>query len=737
MHEYAEIIVDLISNAVDRPFHYKIPSSLRGKVLPGMKVAIPLGPRRCEGYVLRLLNSTTIDSAALRDIYAVSDPEPLLTTEQLSLLSWLAHRCYCRKIDALNAMVPATFRQGRRSQKPYLFAVVAEAEAKLENLNKAPVQQKALQILLDQGPQDRKTLEKEGVTSASLRALESKGLIEKRYKNRYPASEHAAEVSIVPLKLGDEQAVCFEQIVTALNSKQAQRLLLHGITASGKTEVYMQSISRCLNSGKSAIVMVPEIALTPQMISHFEGRFPGHLAILHSRLTPAEKSREWQAIQEGEARVVLGARSAVFAPLANLGLIVIDEEHETTYKQEEAPRYHARDVAWWRARYNKAVLVLGSATPSLESYYRALEEKGQLLTMTGRITPTQLPPVTIVDMRQELKENHRQIFSRLLLTELDGVLERDEQALLFINRRGFAGFVLCRECGYVVRCPSCDVSLTLHLDRQLMCCHYCGFEAPVPQTCPECGGIKIRYFSAGTQRVEDEIKKLHPGVALIRMDSDTTTSRQAHSHYYRRFRDGKAKILIGTQMIAKGFDFPSVTLVGVVAADTTLNLPDFRAPERTFQLLTQVAGRTARGKLGGKVIIQTYHPGHYAVQAAAKHDYCVFYNEEIENRRQLAYPPFSDLLRFLFSDSDEQKVFEAATWLTGQLQDVVGSAEILGPAPASLYRIKDQYRVQTIIKGRQLSAISPAVKKVVRTYHEHKPPYTVRLTVDFNPLVVL
>jgi len=737
MHEYAEIIVDLISNAVDRPFHYRIPPDLREKVFPGMKVTIPLGPRRCEGYVLRLLDSTNIDPAALRDIAGISEPEPLLTREQLALMNWLAHRCYCRKIDAINAMVPASFRQGRRSQKPYLFEAVAEAEAQLENLNNAPAQKKALNILLEQGPLSRKNLENEGVKSATLSALETKGLIEKKYERRYPSGKTAAEASTEPLKLGDEQAVCCERIVTALDSNRAQQLLLHGITASGKTEVYMHSISKCLDNGKGALVMVPEIALTPQMISHFEGRFPGHIAVLHSRLTPAEKNREWQSIRAGEARVVLGARSAVFAPLANLGLIIIDEEHETTYKQEEAPRYHARDVAWWRVRYNKAVLVLGSATPALESYYRALEDKVELLTMTGRITPTQLPPVTIVDMRQELKENHRQIFSRLLLTELDGVLERGEQALLFINRRGFAGFVLCRECGYVVRCPSCDVSLTLHLDRQLMCCHYCGFEAPVPQTCPECGGIKIRFFSAGTQRVEDEIKKLHPGVALIRMDSDTTTSRQAHGHYYRSFREGKARILIGTQMIAKGFDFPSVTLVGVVAADTTLNLPDFRAPERTFQLLTQVAGRTARGKLGGKVIIQTYHPGHYAVKAAAKHDYCSFYDQEIENRRQLSYPPFSDLLRFLFSDSDETKVFEAAAWLTDQLQQVTGDAEILGPAPASLYRIKDQYRVQTIIKGQKLSAISPAVKKVVRSYHEHKPPYSVRLTVDFNPLVVL
>lgn len=734
MHKYAEIIVDLISNAVDRPFHYRIPAALQGRVLPGAKVSVPLGPRRCEGYVLRLLDSTTINPSALRDIIDLPDPEPLLNKELLSLLHWLSYRYYCRRIEALNAMIPASFRQGKKPQRSFLFQAVPGTDPEI--LKKAPAQQAALQILLQNGPQNRQALEAAGIKSATLRTLETKGLIE-RTDTLKADQPPPFERSTKPLPLGTEQTVCFEKISAALNSNKPQRILLHGVTASGKTEIYMQSIALGLSKGKTALIMVPEIALTPQMINHFEGRFPGRVAVLHSRLTAAEKSREWQSIRNGEARVVLGARSAVFAPLSNLGLIVIDEEHETTYKQEEAPRYHTRDVAWWRARYNKAILILGSATPSLESYYRARAGEDQLLTMSERVTPTQLPPVTVVDMRQELKDNHRQIFSRLLLTELEGALERGEQALLFINRRGFAGFVLCRECGYVVRCPSCDVSLTLHLDKQLMCCHYCGYEAPVPQTCPECGGVKIRYFSAGTQRVEDEVKKLYPDLPLIRMDSDTTSSRQAHSQYYRRFLEGKARILIGTQMIAKGFDFPAVTLVGVVAADTTLNLPDFRAPERTFQLLTQVAGRTARGKLGGKVVIQTYHPGHYAVLAAAKHDYQTFYEAEIENRRQLSYPPFSDLLRFLFSGSDEKVVFEAASWLTGLLKEAVGGAELLGPAPASLYRIKDQFRVQTIIKGDRLTAITPQVRKALKAFQDLKPPFAVRLTVDFNPLVVL
>jgi primosomal protein N' (replication factor Y) (superfamily II helicase) len=733
MSAYAEVIIDLVSNAVDRPFHYSIPPAMRKELKPGMRVTVPLGKRRTQGYVLRLLKETKIDS--LRDIIAITDPEPLLTKEQLSLIHWLSFRYYCRTIDALHAMVPASFRKGR--QPGVIQLIEATPAAETAELDRAPVQKEALRIIIEKGPLARSDLARLGINSQAIRSLEKKGLVKTTFARPGLVKPAIEASSSRPHLMRDEQAACFEEIRAALELPEAQRILLHGITASGKTEIYMQSLACCLEQGGSALIMVPEIALTPQMIEQFEGRFPAMVAVLHSRLSVAEKNRQWQMILNGEARIVLGARSAVFAPLANIGLIIIDEEHETTYKQEEAPRYHTRDVAWWRARYHKAVLLLGSATPSLESYHLAVKGEQKLLRMTARVTPAQLPPVTIVDMRKELKENHRHIFSRPLLENLNNVLERDEQALLFINRRGFSGFVLCRECGYVVRCPSCDVSLTLHLDRQVMCCHYCAHEEIVPTSCPGCGGIKIRYFSAGTQRVEDEVKKLFPAASLIRMDSDTTTSRQAHNHYYRQFRDRKANILIGTQMIAKGFDFPGVTLVGVVAADTTLNLPDFRAPERTFQLLTQVAGRTARGPGGGRVIVQTYHPTHYSILAAADHDYRTFFEKELEHRRQLAYPPFADLLRFLFSGSDEKAVYEAAGWFTGLLEPVAGSAEVLGPAPASLYRIKEQYRVQTIIKGEALTGLTPAVKRVIREYHSHKPPWPVRLAVDFNPLVVL
>ncbi len=741
IHRYVEVIVDLLSNALDRPFHYIVPDKLLGTVRPGMRVRVPFGPRRCQGFVMRLLPGTTVDS--LREIGGVVDSGPLLTGEQLALAHWLALRFHCRKIDALHAMIPASFRKGKSPGD--IKVVEPTAQAASADLSRAPAQAKAVELLLKKGALPRTELARFGVKSHVAASLEKKGLVRTVLVRPEFRPERDGEKSRVPLSkphlLQGEQATCFERVRGAVDSLRFEEILLHGITASGKTEIYLQGIAHCLEQGRTAMILVPEIALTPQMIEQFEGRFPGRVAVLHSRLGVSEKNRQWQMILGGRAAVVLGARSAVFAPLDRIGLIVIDEEHETTYKQDEAPRYHARDVARRRARYNRAVLLLGSATPSLESYYRALKGEVTLLRMKERVTPVQLPPVTVVDMRSELKARHRLIFSRLLLTELNGVIERDEQALLFINRRGFAGFVLCRECGHVVRCPSCDVSMTLHIDRQVMCCHYCAGEAPVPLTCPGCRGTKIRYFSAGTQRVEEEVRKLYPGVSLIRMDRDTTTGRQAHAEYYRLFRERKASILVGTQMIAKGFDFPGVTLVGVVAADTTLNLPDFRAPERTFQLLTQVAGRTARGPGGGKVIVQTYHPGHHSIVAAADHDYLSFYEKEIENRRQLSYPPFSDLVRFLFSGPDEDEVFGAASRFTELLaggglgnQAVV---DILGPAPAALFRIKEQFRVQTVLKGENLARLAPKIKKVVNVYREAEKTGNVRLAVDFNPLVVL
>lgn len=735
MNEYAEVLIDLVSDAVDRPFDYRIPDHLEGKAVPGSAVRVPFGRREYRGYLLRLLPQPAVGE--VREIISVEGDEPLLQEEQLALLHWMAHRFYCRKIEAVHAMLPAPLREGRPIAPRLLTLAGAAAEF---DLSRAPAQRKAVELIHKRGPMARRDLTRLGVRSGTVRALLQKGLLEETAaaaSTFRPQPPDQLPPPAKPLVLNEEQQRVFAEICAALEERRAEKMLLHGVTASGKTEVYLQGIARCLEQGRSALVLLPEISLTPQMIELFAGRFPGRVAVMHSRLTPGERAEQWRRIRFGAAPVVLGARSAVFAPLERIGLIVIDEEHENSYKQEDAPRYHARDVAWWRARYHGALLLLGSATPSLESYYEAKQGRGQLLEMSTRATPQELPPVTVVDMREEMRQGHRHIFSRPLLAGIEEVLARGQQALLFLNRRGFAGFILCRECGYVLRCPHCAVSLTLHLDRARMVCHYCSHEEPVPQSCPECKGIKIRHFSAGTQRVESEVRKLYPQASLVRMDSDTTAQRGAHQRLYRRFRDGKADILIGTQMIAKGFDFPRVTLVGVVTADTTLNLPDFRSAERTFQLLTQVSGRAGRGSGGGKVIIQTYHPLHYSIQTAAKHDYRSFYASELELRQALFYPPFTDLVRFLLSGSEEAAVWEAAACLRDMLEECRGEAELLGPARAPLYRLKKAYRVHAMLKGERLASAAPRLRKAAQDFRLRRPPRPVRLTVDFNPQVVL
>ncbi len=729
------MLIDLISDAVDRPFDYRVPEHLLDRALPGAVVRVPFGRREYRGYLLRLLPHPAVEE--VREIISLEGGAPLLQKEQLALIHWMSHRFYCRRIEAVHALLPAPFREGRPPVPSVLASTAAAAEA---DLSRAPVQQKALSLLHEKGPLARRELARLGVRSDTVRALLNKGLLEERaaaapeIRWKQPLS---AGPAAGPHPLKREQQRVFAAICSAIDKKRPGKMLLHGVTASGKTEVYLQGIARCLERGRGALVLFPEISLTPQMIELFAARFPGQVALLHSRLTPGERAEQWQRIRLGAAPVVLGARSAVFAPLERIGIIVIDEEHENSYKQEEAPRYHAREVAWWRARYHGALLLLGSATPSLESYREAERGGARLLEMSTRVTPMDLPPVDIVDMREELRQGHRHIFSRPLLAGLDEVLQRGEQALLFLNRRGFAGFVLCRECGFVVRCPHCAVSLTLHLDRARMVCHYCSYEEPLPQSCPECKGVKIRHFSAGTQRVESEIRKLYPQASLVRMDSDTTRQRGAHGRLYRHFREGKADILIGTQMIAKGFDFPRVTLVGAVTADTVLNLPDFRAAERTFQLLTQVSGRAGRGRGGGRVIIQTYHPEHYAIKAAAGHDYQTFYQQELELRRALLYPPFTDLVRFLLSGRDEALLWEAAGHLSTLLKESRGEAELLGPAQAPLYRLKNDYRVHIMLKGEKLLSSAHLLQKAAQCFRLHRPPWPVRLTVDFNPQMVL
>lgn len=510
-------------------------------------------------------------------------------------------------------------------------------------------------------------------------------------------------VATLPLTLTPMQSDAVQTIAKELAKGKKSIILLHGVTGSGKTEVYLQAIQEICDSGKQAIVLVPEIALTPQMETRFIARFGERVAVLHSRLSDGERSEAWRRMRDGEAEVAVGARSAIFAPFANIGLIIIDEEHEFSYKQEDNPKYHTRDVAIQRAEQHGAVVVLGSATPSVESYYHAQQQEYTLLKLPQRVQQRPLPTIYIVDMREELRRKNRSVFSRSLREAIKDRLARGEQSVLLINRRGFSTFVLCRDCGLVMHCPHCSVSMTYHASDGMLRCHYCHYRCAAPDICPVCQSHRIRYFGAGTQKIEAELHSNFPTARVLRMDTDTTTRKDSHQEILATFERGDADILLGTQMIAKGLDYPNVTLVGIISADTALNLPDFRAAERTFQLMTQAAGRAGRGDIPGQVIIQTYNPDHYSLQAVKDHNYEEFYRQEIIVRQELCYPPFHFLIKIVVSGDDEKGIIQ-------RLQDIMERArfnaenkaipvEFMGPVPAPIGRLKSQFRWQLFIKG--------------------------------------
>ncbi|MFC7442378.1 primosomal protein N' [Laceyella putida] len=534
-----------------------------------------------------------------------------------------------------------------------------------------------------------------------------------------------------PLSLTEEQAEALQAIVQPIRDRRYCSVLLEGVTGSGKTEVYLQAIAEVLNTGREAIVLVPEISLTPQMVERFKGRFGDQVAVLHSGLSSGERFDEWRKIRRGEVKVAIGARSAIFAPFQQVGLIIIDEEHESSYKQEENPKYHAREVAAWRAQYHGATLVLGSATPALETYYHASLGMHEWVTLKERVHGRPFPAVKIVDMREELRKGNRTMFSDTLREELLACVERGEQAVLFLNRRGFSTFVMCRECGETLMCPHCDISLTYHQTNRTVRCHYCGYAERVPQTCPSCQSQHIRHFGTGTQRVEEELARRFPGVRVIRMDVDTTSRKGAHERLLKAFGEGKADVLLGTQMIAKGLDFPKVTLVGVIAADTMLHLPDFRAAERTFQLLTQVSGRAGRHEKPGKVIIQTYSAEHYSIDLAASHQTETFYKQECFMRKQHEYPPYCSLFTILISHPDRVTVMRTGQEMARQIQTgMPAECQLLGPVPAPIPRLKDRYRLQMLVKyqaerGHALM-LKPLLREVVAMFDDPE----LRISVD-------
>lgn len=585
------------------------------------------------------------------------------------------------------------------------------------------------------------------VTASTVKNMADKGWLELKesevFRDPYADREFTQTKQ---LSLTDEQQHVFEAIVEPLEARKHAAFLLHGITGSGKTEVYLQAIERCMNDGREAIVLVPEIALTPQMVERFKGRFGNLVAVLHSRLSQGERYDEWRKIQRKHVKVVIGARSAIFAPFTKLGLIIVDEEHESSYKQEESPKYHARDIAIERAKSHDAVVIFGSATPSLESYHHPEIE---VLSMPSRVENRPLPEVKVVDMRNELRHGNRSMFSRALHAAIEERLEKREQIVLMLNRRGFSTFIMCRSCGYVCTCPHCDIALTYHSQSRNVRCHYCGYAEREVQQCPDCQSEHIRYFGTGTQRVEEELQKLFPSIRIVRMDVDTTTQKNAHEKLLSRFGSGKADVLLGTQMVAKGLDFPKVTLVGVIAADTILNLPDFRASEKTFQLLTQVAGRAGRHELPGEVVIQTYNPEHYSIVTASDHDYMQFVELELNLRKARQYPPYSRLILITLSHEHVPVLIRMSQLLANELRKQAQNEarqhdaghrlmmDVLGPIASPLAKIKDRYRFQCIVKYDGDPKVIAIVTEVLALFEQAIEQEKLQVSVDVDPQILM
>ncbi len=663
---FCQVIVDIAHEDVDHVFTYRVPQGM--KLTPGMRVHVPFGRiKSVEGVVVELMESCDLPPQRVRDVTDTLEDYPAVLPNLLTLAHQIKDNSFCTLASALRLMYPAQMRGERVSNRYKEYAVLTVDPAVrgqvLASQKRAPKRAKVFSALMEAegGELPCETLREQlGDYRAPLQTLCKMGFarIEKReyLRSPYGAMERLAQEDP---ELTHQQRDVLSTLIPAIEAGRGA-FLLYGVTGSGKTEVFIRAVRRCAQLGKTAIVLVPEIALTPQMVMWFRSRFGEDAAVLHSRLSPGERYDEWRRIRRGEVRVVIGARSAIFAPLENIGLIIIDEEHEQSYIADSMPRYDARELAQLRCEAEGAALLLASATPSMLSFARAGRGDLTLLEMPNRVKNRPMPDVHVIDMREELKGGNRSIFSGAMLEGLRRCLGEGKQAILFINRRGYSTFVSCRSCGYVVTCENCDISMTYHSSENALRCHYCGSEMPMPKVCPECGSPYIKQFGVGTQRVEEEVKKLFPDVPVLRMDNDTTRTKDAHAELIARFRKGEARILVGTQMIAKGLDFPNVTMVGIVAADAMLRLPDYRSAERTFQLLTQVAGRAGRADSPGEVYLQTYDPEHYAIEAASRQDYRSFFTLEMIRRKQALFPPYTLIARLLFEADHEEQAQAAA-----------------------------------------------------------------------------
>ena len=742
----AKIAVSAAPYWIDKPYEYAVPDDLLGRVQPGIRVAVPFsaGNRRSEGIVLALSNKAEYEK--LKDISEVLDTEPVLTQQQIQLALFMRERFFCTVYDAVRAILPAGLwfdRDGRRrvSDKTVetirLTVPAREALDIAEAMKKnAPAQARILRELAPYGEMPlRELLLFTGCARTTVKKLISTGLAESIKREVFRIPEFSAGDRLKMPVLNDEQQSAFEGLDMLASSGKAAVSLLEGVTGSGKTSVYIRLIDAVLKRGKSAILLVPEIALTPQMLYTFSSYFGDDIAVLHSSLSPGERYDEWKRLKTGRAHVAIGTRSAVFAPVDNLGILIIDEEQEDTYRSENNPRYDARDVAKYRCFKNSCLLVLGSATPDLVTRYCAESGRYSRFVLRRRYNEMKLPEVKIIDLKNELRRGNEGSISVPLRTELLENLERGEQSILFLNRRGAHKLVTCGECGFVYKCPHCSVSLTYHSVNRRLICHYCGYTRRVDEVCPDCGGI-LKYIGAGTQLVEEELHSLFPGTEILRMDADVLSGSMTHEQVFERFRAENIPIMIGTQMVTKGLNFENVTLVGVLSADQSLYSGDFRAAERTFSLITQVIGRSGRGQKAGRAVIQTFTPSSEVIRQAARQDYDAFYQSEIILRKLQDSPPFSDLLSVTASGAEERAVVDACRFVKNRLCFLLGQkekTEFLGPTPLTVVRVNNRFRYRIIIKCRSDSAIRNAVSGVITECSTDKRFRGISFYADNDP----
>lgn len=729
MKLYAEVIINSEALEIDRPFTYKVPEEFNNEIKIGQIVKVPFGKgnKTSEGFILNLKNDDNIKFKT-KNIAAILVKDPVIDEDDINLIEFLREKTLCKYIDAFRLLIPVGIMKGAKAKKKRVIVLKNED---LSNIKNPDGYKKIVEFFKTNSGKYTKS---ELINEHSISQYKLNKLIENevlsieeesvfRYNDRVYNKDSAKTLTI-------EQ----ENIIREYINSDDTMFLLKGVTGSGKTEVYMKLVERVLLEGKSAIILVPEIALTPQMIERFKGRFGVNVALFHSKLSDGERFDEWFRVKEGKSKVIVGARSAIFLPAKNLGLIIIDEEHENTYKSEQNPKYQTKEVAEYLSELKGCKVILGSATPSIETYYRALTGEMKLLELNSRVDNKAMPPMKVIDMRNELKGGNKSLFSRELFIAIQERLKRKEQIILFLNRRGFSTFVSCRSCGYVFKCNECDISMTYHKNG-LLICHYCGKTKREPRECPKCHSKYVKFFGAGTQRVEEEVKKYFNNAGILRMDVDTTRDKHSYERIYNTFKNGEADILIGTQMVSKGLDFKNVTLVGILAADMSINIPDYRAAERTFQIITQVAGRAGRGDKQGEVLIQTYTPQHYSLQYAVNYDYEGFYEKEFTVRAMMKYPPFGKLLLINGTSKKEELLKNFMHKITMMIKPLVESCldiEILGPIPCMISKVKENYRWQIVIKGEFDSYFSKNIKEIL--YDENKNVYNdIRISMDINP----